>query len=159
MTRSGPSSASPVVTGLAEDAVQNYVDGLCQLLHVAHYHTHDSRGSQRGFLDSFCIGPGGALVFECKDDDGKTTDEQDLWIWLLESIGIPVLLVRPEDMQPRRDLGGKSLIHHELYQISRDDTGNRFPQHIITAMKKSRSEQMRRLAAQIARGQARRGKR
>lgn len=157
MTRPA-SSASPVKTGLAEDVVQNHVDVLCGWLTIAHYHTKDSRGSQRGFPDSFCIGPGGALVIECKDDDGKTTDEQDLWIWLLESVGIRVLLVRPEDTHNQPKYGGKSLIQHELEKIARNDTGRRFPNHIITALKKSRSEEMRRLAAQIARGQARRGR-
>lgn len=148
------SSARPVKTGLAEGVVQHHVDQACQWLNVAHYHTKDSRGSQRGFLDSFCIGPGGAVVFECKDDDGKTTDEQDLWTWLLESIGIRVVLLRPEDLVNRPEYRGRNRIWHELEQIARDDTGQKFPEHIITALKKSRSEKARRLAAQIARGRA-----
>ena len=147
-------SARPTKTGLAEDVVQHHIDQACQWLTIAHYHTKDSRGSQRGFPDSFCIGPGGAVVFECKNDDGKTTDEQDLWIWLLESIGIRVVLLRPEDLVNRPEYRGRNRIWHELEKISRSTDGSRFPDHIVTALKKSRSAQARRLAAQITRGRA-----
>lgn len=139
-----------------EAAVQNYIDAVCQYRTVAHCHTKDSRGSQRGFLDSTCIGAGGVRIFEAKDDDGATTDEQKLWTWLWESVGVRVVLVRPEDMQPRADLGGKSLIQHEIDQIATGPDGRKFPPHIVEAIKRSRSAQQREMAKAIARRQARR---
>jgi hypothetical protein len=138
-------------TGLAEQAVQDYIDGVCVFLKVAHYHTKFSMGSQRGFLDSICVGPGGIVVFECKDDTGKTTPEQDMWTRIWQIVGVPVFLVRPEDMRPRADLGGKSLIHHEIARIATGPDGQKFPQDIVAALALARSEQARRLAAQTAR--------
>lgn len=149
-----PRAAAAAALKVAEDAVQNYIDVYCQYRGVAHYHTKDSRGSQRGFLDSVCIGPGGSLILESKDDDGKTTDEQDLWIWLWQSVGVRVVLVRPDDRRPRADLGGKSLIQYEIDQIATGQDGRKFPPHIAAAIKKSRSEAARQLAKTIARSRA-----
>ena len=156
MAAARKTSASTVKTGLPESAVQVHVDLVCGWKHVPYYHTKDSRGSHRGFPDSVCIGPGGGLVIECKDDDGKTTPEQDMWLWLFESVGFRVLLVRPEDTRNRPEHGGKSLIQVEIEKIATGEGGVKFPPHIITALQKSRSEEVRRLAATIARGQARR---
>jgi hypothetical protein len=144
-------------TGLAEEVVQNYIDQICGYANVAHYHTKMSKGSMgRGFLDSVCIGPGGALVFEAKDDDGKKTAEQELWTWLWESIGVRVVLVRPADMVPRADLGNKSLIQFEIARIATGDGGKKFPPHIIAGLKLARNTAARDLAKDIARSRARR---
>lgn len=146
-------------TGLREDVVQAHVAGICALLGLAHYHTKDSRGSDRGFLDSFVIGPGGPTVIECKDDTGKTTAEQDLWTWLFTNVmNIPVLLVRPEDTRPRADLGGKTLIQVELEKISRGPGGERFPPDIARAIVAARKAAVRQGLAAIKRATARRGR-
>lgn len=156
MTAGRDAVRARIRTGLAESVVQEHISQVCAWLNIAHYHTKDSRGSDRGMLDSICIGPGGARAFEAKDDDGKLTEEQTLWMWLIESVGIKAMVVRPADTRSRPgELGGKSLIQRELEQIATGPTGQKFPPDVVAALKKARDRKNRELAAAIARARAR----
>ena len=47
------------------------------------YHTRDSRGSNKGFLDLVLVKPPRVIFWECKTEDekkSKPTEEQKLWI-------------------------------------------------------------------------------
>jgi hypothetical protein len=144
-------------TGLAERVVQDHISAVAGYLGLAHYHTEDSRGSDAGFLDSFLIGPGGPLVIEAKDDDGKTTPEQELWRWLFtEVLGITVLIRRPEHTRNDPKLGGKTQIQVDLEAIARGPGGTRFPRRIADLIVTIRSAKARKQVAAITKAAARR---
>lgn len=146
-----------VKTGLAERIVQNHISLVCGWLHLAHYHTERSDGSDAGFLDSFVVGPGGVRVIEAKDDDGKTTPEQDLWTALLTRYaGITVLLRRPADTRNLPEFGGKTRIQLDLEEIARGPEGERFPREIADLLVTIRSGRARAQVAAIKKAVARR---
>lgn len=72
-----------VADAMTEAAFQKQVADLAKSLGWRFYHTHDSRRSERGFLDC-CAVRGPRLIFaELKRQDEvryKTTPEQEQWI-------------------------------------------------------------------------------
>jgi hypothetical protein len=61
------------------------------------YHTHDSRGSQRGFPDLVLVRPPEVLFLELKTQAGRVRPEQQQWIAALTACGLEAHIVRPDD--------------------------------------------------------------
>lgn len=59
---------------------------------LAHWCGRDSRRCQGrpGLPDVQIISPRGVLYAEIKGPGGETSAEQDLWIWTIDQIGLPV---------------------------------------------------------------------
>lgn len=66
----------------------------------AFYHTHDSRRSDSGFPDCVLAKPGRLLFVELKSERGKLTQEQAVWLSLLQHSvpGVEVYTWRPADL-------------------------------------------------------------
>jgi hypothetical protein len=69
---------------------------LCGWLHLAVYHTHDSRRSDPGFPDLVIVGKA-VLWRELKADHGRMTLHQHHWRELLQSAGQDWAVWRPAD--------------------------------------------------------------
>jgi hypothetical protein len=83
----------------SEEKFQAKVIELARSLGYLAFHTHDSRRSEPGFLDLVLCSPRKTLFVECKDEDGETTEEQDVWMDRLEASGQTVCLWRPSMIQ------------------------------------------------------------
>ncbi len=63
------------------------------------YHTFDSRGSEKGYLDVTATNGVRICIAELKRTDGKLTEEQVQWYELLRHTGlIDVFIWRPADI-------------------------------------------------------------
>lgn len=60
------------------------------------YHTHDSRGSRKGWPDLVVAGPGGVIFRELKIPPRKPTMEQQRWLDLLTQLGDDATVWTPE---------------------------------------------------------------
>ncbi len=92
----GDGAGVPCVT---ERAWQRTVLDAAGYLGWRCYHPYDSRRSEKGFPDAFCVREGsGALVFEFKTERGRIRPEQHEWLALMNSVsGIRALVARPAD--------------------------------------------------------------
>jgi hypothetical protein len=80
-TRRKSTSADPVIS---ESAFQSRVLRCAAQHSWIAYHTHDSRGSRKGFPDLVLAKPGQAVLFvELKSHTGKLTIEQTTWLNVL----------------------------------------------------------------------------
>ena len=62
------------------------------------YHTYDSRRSQPGFPDLVLVRGDTVIFAELKSDKGKTTADQDHWLYSLDQVqSVAVNLWRPKD--------------------------------------------------------------
>ena len=86
---------------LPEAEFQNMVLAYARKWGWHYYHTHDSRGSQRGFPDLvFCKAyPEAPDMFyaELKSEKGRVRKEQKFWMKMLAYNGNEVHLWRPAD--------------------------------------------------------------
>jgi hypothetical protein len=71
---------------VTEAELQHLVEELCARLHLAHYHTFDSRRSVPGFPDSVIVGTE-ILFRELKTAEGELTTPQRRWGSRLERAG------------------------------------------------------------------------
>ena len=63
-----------------------------------HYHTHDSRKSQRGFPDLVLVRPPDILFIELKTETGVMQPDQKVWQqWLSQCPQIEYAIWRPSD--------------------------------------------------------------
>jgi hypothetical protein len=65
---------------------------------VQAFHSYGPPVSTKGFPDLVLAGEHGLAFTELKSEDGETSAEQDLWIWILACSGHPVHLLRPMDL-------------------------------------------------------------
>lgn len=87
---------SPIDEKAAEKDFQAAVSKRAKELGWRGYHTHDSRKSEKGFLD--WVGVRERVVWmELKSANGQPTAEQLCWMEALEAAGQEVYLFRPED--------------------------------------------------------------
>lgn len=61
------------------------------------YHTFNSRRSEKGFMDLVIAKPGRVLVSELKVGGNTTTADQDWWLDVFRSVGLPAFEWRPSD--------------------------------------------------------------
>jgi hypothetical protein len=78
-----------------ERAFQAHVEQMCRMLGLRFYHTHDSRRSQRGFLDLVIVGRK-VLFRELKTTRGRVTPEQQEWLDALTAAGQDAAVWRPD---------------------------------------------------------------
>jgi hypothetical protein len=81
---------------VSEAELQRLVEELCARLHLAHYHTFDSRRSEPGFPDSVIVGTE-ILYRELKSKDGVLTPHQRRWGSRIERAGGNWAVWRPAD--------------------------------------------------------------
>jgi len=80
-----------------EVSFQADVDDRAEKLGWIHYHTHNSRGSDKGFPD-LCAVRGNRTIFaELKREGENPTPKQKMWLEALEKAGQEVYLWRPSD--------------------------------------------------------------
>lgn len=84
---------------VAERVFQDNVERRAIRYGLLVYHTHDSRGSRKGWPDLVVAGPGGAIFRELKTAKGTTTMEQERWLALLRQIGMDAKVWRPADIR------------------------------------------------------------
>lgn len=82
---------------ISETAFMNTVIQAAEALGWQVYHTHDSRRSQKGFPDVVMIRRGRLVVVELKTEKGVVTREQQAWLELFRSAGVPAYVWRPSD--------------------------------------------------------------
>lgn len=82
---------------MPESELQAAVAGACRELDLKHYHTHNSRRSEKGWPDSVIVGPHGVLYRELKRQSGYPTRDQREWIAALTAAGQDVAVWRPSD--------------------------------------------------------------
>jgi len=78
----------------------NQVIRLAEMLGYIVYHTHDSRRSNAGFPDLVMVHPdqpGRVIIAELKRVGGRPTDEQVIWLSLLNGGRIESYLWDPRD--------------------------------------------------------------
>jgi len=69
-----------------------------------HYHTHDSRRSDRGWPDLVLVRGRRMLVLELKRRTGRVSVHQQGWIDALQRVDtLDVRVVRPDDLDTLRD--------------------------------------------------------
>lgn len=69
-----------------------------------HYHTHDSRRSDRGWPDLVLVRGRRMLVLELKRRTGRVSVHQQRWIDALQQVDtLDVRVVRPDDLDALRD--------------------------------------------------------
>lgn len=68
------------------------------------YHTHDSRRSEKGFMDLVIAKPGRVLVSELKIGGNTPAVDQAWWLGVFQSVGIPAHLWYPRDMDRIRQI-------------------------------------------------------
>lgn len=73
--------------------------GLCVLLGVRWYHTHDSRRSPSGWPDLVLCGTSGLIFRELKSETGTVTPEQRGWGSWLTRVGCDWAVWRPRDLR------------------------------------------------------------
>lgn len=78
--------------------------GLCRLLGIAWYHTHDSRRSPTGWPDLALAGSRGLLYRELKTATGRVTPAQHAWGQRLKAVGCDWDVWRPADLASGRIL-------------------------------------------------------
>jgi len=73
---------------------------MCAQLGLYHYHPHDSRRSESGWLDSTIIHKrtGNIIFAELKSDTGQLTGEQRAVTYMHHAAGRTALLWRPADL-------------------------------------------------------------
>jgi len=86
--------ASLTYSLMSERELDKHVRQLCKDLHLARYHTADSRGSSAGFPD-LCIVGNGVIFAELKSARGTLRPEQCEWRDLLLDAGAKWYLWRP----------------------------------------------------------------
>lgn len=97
------------------DGLQSTVLGMCRVMGLLVYHTHDSRRSTSGFPDLVVVGPGGVLFRELKGDGGRVSPAQQAWVDALLAAGSDAGFWWPADLRSGR-------IHAELKAILRPRT-------------------------------------
>jgi hypothetical protein len=86
---------------------QRTVVDLAEMYRWRVYHTFDSRRSEPGWPDLFCVKPGRAVALELKTQRGRVTAEQYGWLGLLASVpGVDAMLARPSDLERVAQLFG-----------------------------------------------------
>lgn len=85
---------------MTERELQEQVRLMCAQLGLYHYHTHDSRRSQAGWVDSTIINTRtGRLMFrELKTQSGQMTADQKMIGYALTAGGFDWALWRPADL-------------------------------------------------------------
>lgn len=83
--------------GMTEAELQQLVAQACDKMGLLHYHTHDSRRSERGYPDSTIVGPGGILFRELKSATGQLRPEQRRWGSRIQRAGGNWAVWRPVD--------------------------------------------------------------
>lgn len=85
---------------MTERELQEHVRTICAQLGLYHYHTHDSRRSQRGFPDSFIMHrrSGRILFAELKTQTGQLSSEQKAVSYSLIAGGHDWRLWRPAEL-------------------------------------------------------------
>jgi hypothetical protein len=85
--------------------LQNQIREACKLLGLLHYHTHDSRKSEPGYVDSTIIAPAGhplagvLYCIELKAGKDTLTDDQQAWLKALACVTrVESGVVRPADL-------------------------------------------------------------
>ena len=71
---------------MREAEFQAAVIELAELQGWRCYHTHDSRRSQPGYPDLTLCRPPRLIFAECKTDTGRTSDDQDAWLDVLNHV-------------------------------------------------------------------------
>lgn len=79
-----------------------FVRRECKARDLLHYHTHRSRRSERGFLDSVIVGPRGVYFVEEKSDLGTLRPEQVVWFRRLRAAGADAKIWTPQDRRSGR---------------------------------------------------------
>ena len=89
------------VTGvpISEAVWQRTVTDLLTLYGWKWHHVHDSRRSNPGWPDIFCVRPPQVLAVELKTETGRVTPDQRRWLDLLAACGIPAYVWRPSDLE------------------------------------------------------------
>lgn len=82
---------------MTEATFQTLVIVLAELNGWDVYHTHDSRGSQEGYLDLTMVRDGVLCFVELKDEEGQPTPAQERWMEKLAATGSDVFLWRPSN--------------------------------------------------------------
>ena len=102
-----PADVALFYASVRESALQDRLRNLCRLLSLHHYHTHDSRRSERGFPDSVVVRDPEMwekpwlVLIELKSEKGALTAQQRTWQAALRAAEIASggalahLLVRP----------------------------------------------------------------
>jgi len=62
------------------------------------YHTYSSRRSEPGFPDLVIVGRHGLLIRELKQQRGKVTPAQSIWLNALDDAGVNADVWRPADL-------------------------------------------------------------
>lgn len=85
--------------GVPEDRVLKAVRHHALTNGYLFYHTHDSRGSDKGLPDVIATNGTRILFAELKSSTGKLTPEQNVWLKMLENTGlVDVRIWRPVDI-------------------------------------------------------------
>lgn len=83
---------------VSEREFMEQVRQLAELQGFLIYHTHDSRRSNPGFPDLFCVRNGKALAIELKVGHNRLTTAQEEWLVQLQAVpGIETFIFRPDD--------------------------------------------------------------
>lgn len=86
---------------MTEAQLQAAVLGLCKLLGLLAYHTHDSRRSQPGYPDLTIAGS--RVIFrELKSSTGRLRPEQAQWAQKLTAADADFAIWRPADLRSGR---------------------------------------------------------
>ena len=84
-----------------EAQLQARVREVCKKLSLLHYHTKDSRKSERGFVDSMIIAPTGGVLWamELKVEGATPTLDQERWLHALSRVTrVESGIVRPSTL-------------------------------------------------------------
>jgi len=119
------------MTAMTEAQFQRAVLALCKVLHLRVAHFRPARTAKgwatpvsadgAGFPDLVIVGPNGLLFRELKTRRGRTTAEQDQWLWQLTHAGADAHVWRPTDLTDGR-------ISAELHTIAKSPSLERLPQ-------------------------------
>jgi hypothetical protein len=86
---------------VSEGQLQARVREVCKRLCLLHYHTKDSRKSERGFVDSMIIAPTGGVLWamELKVEGQTPTEDQKRWLHALSRVTrVESGIVRPSSL-------------------------------------------------------------
>ena len=82
--------AALVAAQMSEDALQAQVELVADALGWRHYHTHDSRRSDRGFPDLVLVRAPRLVFAELKRQNGRVRPDQKLWLGALQTVAAAV---------------------------------------------------------------------
>jgi hypothetical protein len=93
-----PTWTSRQAAAMSERDLQATVTGICDLLHLDHWHVLTSKGMRPGWPDLVIIGPAKVIYRELKSERGSLTPDQRRVGSLLARAGCDWAVWRPRDL-------------------------------------------------------------